>query len=249
MTPEILYEDNHLLVVVKPANLPVMADDSGDPDLQSLLKAFLKERDGKPGQVFLALVHRLDRPVGGVMVFAKTSKAASRLSAQIRERTTGKEYLTVLRGTPSPEQHGLEDFLLKDERTRTSRVVPAGTPGAKLAVLDYRVLQSLPGVSLVWVRIHTGRPHQIRVQFASRGTPILGDWRYGGVSEPAGTQGDIALWCLAMTVDHPTRGERMRFAARPPGVPPWTDFAAGVLLETAGGPQGSPRHPGAAGGV
>lgn len=240
MIPEIVYEDNHLLVVVKPPNLPVMADSSGDPDFQSLLKAFLKERDAKPGNVFLGLVHRLDRPVGGVMVFAKTSKAASRLSAQIRERTTGKEYLAVVRGEPVPAEARLQDYLLKDERTRNVRVVDASVSGARQAVLHYRVLKAQPPLSLLWVRIETGRAHQIRVQLASRGTPIVGDQRYGGnsserdaslkplrgqLSGMADEGVDIALWCMVMEVDHPTLGHRMRFSAMPPVCQPWERFS------------------------
>ena len=243
MIPEILHEDNHLLVVVKPPDVPVMADSSGDPDMLTLLKDFLKKRDGKPGNVFLGLVHRLDRPVGGVMVFAKTSKAASRLSAQIRERETGKEYLAVVLGTPAREEARLCDHLLKDERTRRVSIVEASAPGAREAILHYHVVESRNGCSLLRVRILTGRAHQIRVQLAAIGTPIVGDRRYGSPSpeefrsnpsDPAAPalsgihSGSIGLWCVTMEVNHPTGGQRMQFVCDPPDAPPWNLFAGGT---------------------
>ena len=136
---EILFEDNHLLAVVKPVNMPVQGDTSGDLDLLQLLKQDLKTRYQKPGNVFVGMVHRLDRPVGGVMVFAKTSKAAARLSEQIRTREFQKSYYAVTRGTPQPTSGCLTHYLWKDERTNTVKIVDATFPGAKEAVLDYRV--------------------------------------------------------------------------------------------------------------
>ncbi len=221
LEPDVIYEDNHLLVVIKPRNMPVMADGSGDADLQEGLKAWLKEKYGKPGNVFLGIVHRLDRPVGGVMVFAKTSKAASRLSAQIRDRETGKEYLAVVHGVPASPEGRLRDFLLKDEATRTVRVVRSDVPGAKEALLSYRARAHANGLSLLTVRLETGRPHQIRVQLAHLGHPIVGDMRYGKGDE---TGIGIALWCAVMEVDHPTTGKRMRFEADPPAIWPWKAF-------------------------
>lgn len=226
----VLYEDNHLLVAVKPQNLPVCEDESGDVDFLNLLKAGLKERHGKPGNVFLGLVHRLDRPAGGVMVFAKTSKAASRLSEQMRVRETDKTYLAVVSGRPNPEAGRLTDWLLKDERSNLVSVVREGTPGAKHAALSYETIEACSTeegaglLSLVRVRLETGRAHQIRVQLASRGWPLFGDAKYGGRSGSA-TRG-LALWCEEMTVAHPVSREKMTFCCAPPAQMPWQCFAA-----------------------
>jgi 23S rRNA pseudouridine1911/1915/1917 synthase len=222
----ILYEDNHLLVVVKPAGMPTQEDESRDPDLLTVLKAGVKARYGKPGNVFLGLVHRLDRPVGGVMVFARTSKAASRLSDAVRTRAFRKTYFAVVRGTPQQAAGTLKHYLVKNARTNTVRAVERNHPEAKEAVLDYRVLGSADGFSLVEVRLHTGRPHQIRVQFATIGCPLYGDRRYGGrLSEP-GQQ--IALWSVTLGFEHPTTKEHLRFVAEPPSVHPWTLWQASI---------------------
>ena len=170
-SPHILFEDNHLLVVEKPANLPVQADASGDADLLSLCKAYVKEAYHKPGDAYLGLVHRLDRPVGGVMVFAKTSKAAARLTAQFKDRRAKKRYAAIVEGT-APADGECVDWLLKDEATNTTRVVKEGVEGAKKAVLRYRTLARENGTSLLDVELLTGRPHQIRVQLSSRKLPI-----------------------------------------------------------------------------
>ena len=146
---EILYEDNHLLIAVKPPNVPVQGDISGTPDLLTLLKEDIKIRYNKPGNVFLGLVHRLDRPVGGVMVFARTSKAASRLSEQIRNHQMGKIYLCVVKGCPEHLKGRLTDYLLKDRDNNIVSVVEQGTSGAKQAVLDYEVLKNSEGLSLI----------------------------------------------------------------------------------------------------
>ncbi|MDQ1909348.1 RNA pseudouridine synthase [Paenibacillus sp. GD4] len=215
----VLYEDNHVIVVVKPPNVPTQEDHSRDPDLLTLIKADLKQRHQKPGNVYLGLVHRLDRPVGGVMVFAKTSKAASRLSDAVRTRTIRKEYTAVVNGRPKEPQGSLRHHLLKDERTNTVSVVPAGKPGAKEALLDYRVLGSLEGLSLVQIELHTGRPHQIRVQFAAIGCPLVGDQRYGAHLTKPGQQ--IALWSTQLSFEHPTTKEQLRFTSEPPRSFPW----------------------------
>ena len=167
----ILYEDNHLLVVEKPVNLPVQADSSGDEDLLSLLKAYLRSHYGKPGEAYLGLVHRLDRPVGGVMVFAKTSKAAQRLSAQFNTHEAKKRYTAIVSGRPDAQEH-LTDWLYKDETTFSSRVVPRGTDGAKEARLSYSLLGQAEKTALLDIELYTGRPHQIRVQLLHAGYPI-----------------------------------------------------------------------------
>ena len=216
----VLYEDNHLLAVVKPCNLPAQADRSGDDDLLSILKGYIGHKYQKPGAVYLGLVHRLDRPVGGVMVFARTSKAAARLSKAFAGHAQDKRYLAVLQGVlDSPRS--LEDWLLKDSRTGTVRVVPEDAPGARRALLDTAPLAVRDGLTLAEVRLHTGRAHQIRVQHAHAGLPLWGDARYGG-GKP-GQQ--IALWAERLTLDHPTRHEPMSFVAPPPRTAPWTGFA------------------------
>ena len=221
-TPHILYEDNHLLVVEKPENLPVQADASGDADLLSLCKAYIKETYHKPGEVYLGLVHRLDRPVGGVMVFAKTSKAAGRLTAQFKDRTAHKRYVAIVQGS-APAFGECVDWLLKDEKTNTTRVVPEGTDGAKKAILRYRAIARENGTSLLDVELLTGRPHQIRVQLSSRGFPIAGDMRYNPDAVP-GTQ--IRLHAYTLTVKHPTLSEPMTFYS----LPAWREYPAAIRL-------------------
>lgn len=217
----ILYEDNHLLGIEKPVNVPTQEDASGDPDLLSLLKEDIKERYGKPGNVYLGLVHRLDRPVGGAMIFAKTSKAASRLSDAVRTRRFEKSYVAVVRGIPPQPKGRLTDTLLKDERTNTVSVVPPGTPGAKDAVLDYRVVASSPdeGLSLLQIKLHTGRPHQIRVQLSALGCPLYGDQKYGASVNKPGEQ--IALWSIYVGVPHPVSKEPIDLISLPPRLYPW----------------------------
>ena len=221
-TPHILYEDNHLLVVEKPENVPVQADASGDDDLLSILKAYVKEKYSKPGDVYLGLVHRLDRPVGGVMVFARTSKAAARLTAQFKDRRAKKRYVAIVEGEPKPADE-CEDWLFKDEATNTTRVVPEGTEGAKRAALRYTTLAKAHGTALLDLELFTGRPHQIRVQLSSRHLPIVGDMRYHPNAKP-GTQ--IRLWSYQLTVQHPTLNEPMTFFS----LPPWTEFPAALQL-------------------
>lgn len=218
----ILFEDNHLLGIEKPVNVPTQEDASGDPDLLNLLKADLKERYGKPGNVYLGLVHRLDRPVGGAMIFAKTSKAASRLAETVRTRKFGKSYVAIVHGTPPQPQGALSDTLLKDERTNTVSVVPAGTPGGKDARLDYRVLGSsaADNLSLVQVELHTGRSHQIRVQLSHLGCPLYGDQKYGASLNQPGQQ--IALWSLYVGFPHPVTKEPIDLVSLPPRQYPWS---------------------------
>lgn len=218
----VIYEDNHLLVVEKPVNILSQGDNTGDPDMLTLLKQYIKEKYDKPGEVYLGLVHRLDRPVGGVMVFARTSKAAARLSEQIRKREFRKTYNAVVHGIPSRKSGTLRDFLLKDPASNTVSIVPEGTEGAKEAVLDYELLDSSEGFSLLQINLHTGRPHQIRVQLAALGTPLYGDQKYGRQLNKAGQQ--LALWAVEICCTHPTQKNEMCFKCPPPRIHPWDLF-------------------------
>ena len=212
----IIYEDNHLLVVEKPINMPVQADDSHDLDLLTLLKADLKKRYHKPGNVYLGLVHRLDRPVGGIMVFAKTSKAASRLSEQVRTHQFKKEYYAIVLGKIEEKGH-LEDYLLKNEKKNIVTVHPQG----KYAILDFTRLQYTKDMSLVKIQLKTGRSHQIRVQFSHHGYPLFGDQKYSQKAKP-GQQ--IALFSHAITFQHPTTKETLHFSLSLPCHYPWNEF-------------------------
>ena len=232
--PRVVYEDNHLLIALKPPNMPTQADDSQDPDLQTVMKAYLAEKYRKPGAVYLGLVHRLDRPVGGLVALARTGKAAARLSLQVRDKTMERRYLAVVRGA-APEAGRLRDWLLKDGRTNMVRAVPPGTEGAKEAALSFRRLAERDGMSLLLVRLGTGRSHQIRVQTAHAGFPLYGDARYGG-----GRPGEqIALWGAFLALTHPTLRTRMRFAAPPPAErTPWARFSAEIAEAEAAWREG-----------
>lgn len=209
----VIYEDNHIIVVEKIPNIPSQGDKTEDIDMLTLIKEYLKEKYDKPGNVYLALIHRLDRPVGGVMVFAKTSKAAARLSEEVRERRIKKEYLVVADGKFEKEKGTLEDYLLKNERKNMSKVVPEDTKNAKLAKLDYEVLRYNEEIDLSVVRIllHTGRHHQIRLQLANIGHSIYGDQKYG----TRGRGKQIALWAYKLSFIHPVTKEEMSFTAFP----------------------------------
>ncbi|SDH85097.1 23S rRNA pseudouridine1911/1915/1917 synthase [Alteribacillus persepolensis] len=219
MIVPILYEDNHLLFVEKPVNIPVQEDRSKDKDLLTFLKEDLKVRYQKPGNVYLALVHRLDRPVGGAMVFAKTSKAASRLSDAIRRNAIQKNYLAVVRGKPPKNRDVIEDYLIKDRRKNKVSTAPPHHKNAKKSVLEYEMIDSRKDVSLLSIRLHTGRPHQIRVQLASRGCPLYGDQKYGKDVNQPGQQ--IALWSHTLAIEHPTKKEEIKIHSNPPNEYPW----------------------------
>ena len=210
--PTVLYEDNHLLVVVKEQNLASCPDESGDRNLLDLLKEYVKEKYQKQGNVYIGLVHRLDRPTGGVMVFAKTSKAAGRLSEQMRSGDFEKRYLAVLNGAPNPESGKLTGWLKKNTVNNMVYLSTEGTDGAKYAALDYRVLEKKGALALTEIKLHTGRSHQIRVQFAGIAHPVYGDMRYGG---EYAQKGRLALWAYSLTFTHPVTKERMRFISGP----------------------------------
>lgn len=219
---KVIYEDNHIIVVEKPVNVPSQGDKTGDEDMLILIKEYLKEKYNKPGNVYLGLVHRLDRPVGGVMVFAKTSKAASRLSEQVRNKTFQKTYLVICNEKMENEKGVLQDYLWKDEKSNTSFVVKEGKKNAKLAELDYEVLKynEEDNLSLIKVNLHTGRHHQIRVQLSSRGHAIYGDNKYHGRGAGSG----ICLWAYELTIQHPTTKEMLTFNTLPKGNKIWKNY-------------------------
>ncbi len=210
---DIVYEDNHLLVVVKPPNLLTQGDDTGDICLHEHLKAYIKETYHKPGAVYLGLVHRLDRPVGGLVAFAKTSKCASRLSSQLRSHQMKREYLAVVQGTHLPDEGTLVDTLFKDASSGMVRVVTDNIEGAQKACLHYAVLarNEDADTALLHIRLETGRKHQIRVQLSHMGHPILYDMRYG-----EGVKGqNIALFGAMMHLSHPTKQTPLLLTATP----------------------------------
>ncbi|MDO4963231.1 MAG: RluA family pseudouridine synthase [bacterium] len=212
----IIYEDNHLLIVEKPINVPVQEDISKDLDFLSMLKNYIKKRDQKKGNVYLGLVHRLDRPVGGIMVFAKTSKCAKRLSEQIRNRTFKKEYYAVVEGILKKEDT-LKDKLLKDRKNNIVRVDPKGLD----AELNYKLIDFKNNLSLVKINLKTGRSHQIRVQFSSRNHPLYGDLKY---NKNANVGDSIALFSKKIEFDHPITKERLTFELNLPKRYPWVLF-------------------------
>ena len=219
---KVIYEDNHLIVVEKPVNILSQGDNTNDDDMVNLLKKYIKEKYDKPGNVFVGLVHRLDRPVGGCMVFAKTSKAASRLSEQVRNKSFKKTYRAVIHGNMNKKEDNLLDYLYKNKKTNMVSVVSKNTKDAKDARLSYETLDSKKGLSLVQIDLQTGRPHQIRVQFANRKHPLFGDQRYGQNLNKVGQQ--IALWSYKIEIDHPTTKERMEFVCDVPKEYPWNIF-------------------------
>ncbi|MDD4291226.1 MAG: RluA family pseudouridine synthase [Clostridia bacterium] len=220
----ILFEDNHIIVVAKPQYLPSQADSSEDADLLTILKAFIKERDGKANDVYLGLVHRLDRVTGGVMVLAKTSKAASRLSEAIRNREVEKKYLAVILGSMREKQGVLSHYLKKHSANNIVYVATQGTEGAKLAELNYKELETVNEIiSLEEIQLQTGRSHQIRVQFSAIGHPLFGDHKYGGDKLAEGFP--IALWAVKLSFVHPVTKTNMVFVCYPPeDREPWKKF-------------------------
>lgn len=221
----VLYEDNHILCVEKPVNIPVQEDDSHDDDLLSACKKYLKEKYNKPGNVYCGLVHRLDRPVGGVMVFAKTSKAASRLSEAVRTHQLKKEYIAILDGIPNKQEDTLIDYLQKDHKN--NRVSVTDEKHGKKSILEYNVLDTKDNKTLVHILLHTGRSHQIRVQFSSRNLPLLYDQRYN----PHTTKGQIALYAYRLTFIHPVKKEKMTITCLPEKKDPWNLFEVEKCLK------------------
>ena len=215
MDLSVIYEDNHLLVVKKPYGVLSQSDITGDYDMLSLCKAYIKKKYNKPGDVYLGLVHRLDRPTGGVMVFARTSKAAARLAKQIQFGKFEKSYMAVLSARPREDKAKLVHYLLKDENERIAKVVDANNKGAKKAELEYEVMDEKNGLTLVSVRLLTGRFHQIRAQFNEIGCSVYGDMKYG----KRNVKDKLALFACEVCLEHPTKKERMCFEAQPKRYP------------------------------
>ena len=220
--PAILFEDNHVVVAVKPPNLLTQGDDTGDANLLDQIKEYVKEKYNKPGEAYIGLVHRMDRPVGGLLCFARTSKAASRLSEQVRVHELNRQYVCIVEGD-APDQFTYVDYLAKDVEKNMVTVVPAYRKletGAKEAILHGRTIARRDGLSLVAIQLETGRAHQIRVQMQHAGFPLWGDNRYGN-----GRRGQqIALWGFRLSFAHPVSKEQMLFIAPTPEEKPWLYF-------------------------
>lgn len=222
----ILYEDNHLLIVEKPINIAVQGDHSGDKSVLEYLKDFIKKRDNKPGNVFLALVHRLDRPVGGVLVCAKTSKAASRLANTLRLRQVERTYLAIVHQPKPNVNETWTDYLWKDRRQNLVYSVSKNKKGSQKAIAHYQTLEVNDHyqLGLMKVQLNTGRSHQIRVQLSARQSPIWADHRYGRMTfEEVGQQ--IALWSYCVSFKHPTQDRLIKVSCPPPqNKAPWRYF-------------------------
>lgn len=217
---QILYEDNHLLALNKRPGQIVQGDKTGDVCMADEIKAFLKERDGKPGNVFCGVIHRLDRPVSGVVVFAKTSKALSRMNELVKSRDFRKTYLAVVKNAPPTPTGRLEDMLVRNEKLNKSFVTTdTSRPDAKPASLDYRLVAvSKGGYHLLEVELHTGRHHQIRCQLAHIGCPVKGDLKYG--APRSNPDGSICLHAYRLSFEHPVRHETVSIEAPMP----WTEM-------------------------
>ena len=214
----VLYEDNHIIVVVKEANIPTQKDSSNDMDMLSIVKQYIKEKYHKPGNVYLGLVHRLDRPVGGIMIFARTSKAASRLSEEVRNHTFKKTYLAVVNGILKEKNKELINYISKDKNNNS---VITSEKNGKIAKLKYSVIEEIKekNLSLLRIQLETGRHHQIRVQLSNISHPLYGDQRYGKQDKK-----QIALFASEIEFIHPTTKKMMTFNVNPPKVDIWKLF-------------------------
>lgn len=225
---KVVYEDNHIIVVIKPQNVPTQEDSSKDLDLLNMVKEYIKEKYNKTGNVYVGLVHRLDRPTGGLIVFAKTSKAASRLTESMKNGDFSKKYLTVVVGKPKYEENRLINYLKKDTKENVVKVVPQLEEGAKYAELSYKVVDSNNKLSLLEVLLATGRSHQIRVQLSTIGNPVFGDVKYGGDIVKGY---NLALWAYKLSFEHPISKQVMNFVCYPPVEDtPWKFFKMDVII-------------------
>ena len=219
----VLYEDNPIIVVLKPQNMSTQSDESRDLDLLSMVKNYVKEKYNKEGDAYIGLVHRLDRPTGGVMVFARNSKSAKRLSEQFKEHTVEKVYYAVTENLVKSKKERLVNYLKKNEKENIVQIVPMSEQGAKKAELYYEELENDGKHSLLEVHILTGRSHQIRVQLASFGSPLFGDNKYG--KNKTKTTKSLGLWAGKLSFIHPTTKEKMVFMAMPDTTKePWKSF-------------------------
>lgn len=218
----IVFEDNHLLIFDKLPGQIVQGDKTGDKPLVDILKDFIKVRDEKPGNVFLGLVHRLDRPAGGLTLFAKTSKALERMSALFQSREIKKEYLAIVTARPDPVSGTLENYMVKNESKNKSFVYDSEKNGSKLAQLDYKLLASGDRFHLLRVYLHTGRHHQIRAQLSHIGCPIRGDLKYG--AKRSNPNGGIDLIAYKISFLHPVKNEWLEVHASIPGDNLWKFF-------------------------
>jgi len=219
----VLYEDNHVVVVLKPHNIPSQADESGDKDMLTMVKEYVKEKYNKEGDAFIGLVHRLDRPTGGIMVFARNSKSASRLSKQIAENQMNKTYYAVTTQVPKQKSGILVNQLKKDEKNNIVKIVPISEKGSKEAKLSYKVLTTEGDNALLEVKLITGRGHQIRVQLAGINCPLFGDNKYGN-SKTKSTS-NLGLWAGRLEFNHPVTKQKMTFVCPPDSASlPWSKF-------------------------
>lgn len=205
MSIQVLYEDNHLIAVFKPAGLLVQGDRTGDVCLMDKVKDYLKEKYNKPGNVFLGLLHRLDRPVSGIVLFAKTSKGASRLCKQIRERTIKKEYQVLVEGNVEHKKQILKNYLVHNEKNNTTKISNSDVSNSKYAELEYEILEKRKAETILKIILKTGRQHQIRVQLSHIGHPIVGDLKYG--AKKARVDRSIALCASSLTFSKATGDE------------------------------------------
>jgi 23S rRNA pseudouridine1911/1915/1917 synthase len=214
MQDQIVFEDNHLFVINKKAGQLVQGDKTGDISLLDLIKSFMKKRDNKPGNVFLGLVHRIDRPTSGLVIYAKTSKALSRLTQMVKNREIKKTYWTVVPKVDIPKQQRLVHYLQKNEKTNKATVFPKVTDGAKEAVLHYKIIKTLDNFQLLEIDLETGRHHQIRAQLSKIGVPIKGDLKYG--SPRSNSDGGIHLHARRLAFVHPVTNENIEITASVP---------------------------------
>lgn len=231
---KVLFEDNHIIAVYKPANVPTQSDETKDLDMCTIVKEYLVKKYNKPGDAYLGMVHRLDRPTGGILIFAKTSKAASRLTEQFKEHKISKKYFAIVKGKPQDKEGKLTCYLKKYEKQNIVKVVPKLTEGSKYAELSYKLITSNDKTSLLWIDLITGRSHQIRVQLSSNFMPILGDRKYGD-----NTNVQLALFASELKFLHPISGEKHTIRIYPPEEEPWIDYKTytdsilGVLIKNS----------------
>lgn len=216
---DVLYEDNHLIVVNKRVGDLVQGDKTGDTPLSDIVKAYLKKKYNKPGEVFLGVVHRLDRPTTGLVLFARTSKALERMNAQFSNRETQKTYWAAVKNTPPKVQDTLIHFLVRNPKNNTSKAHVKEVPGSKRASLDYKILKKLERYSVLEIELHTGRHHQIRAQLAAIGCPIKGDLKYG--FDRSNPDGGIHLHARQLAFIHPVTKEAVKLVAPTPQDPIW----------------------------